>query len=130
MLYALDLARGDEPRAAVAERALADVSEHFELPEGARLFAAELVRGTTEHLEEIDACITGHATNWRLERMAAVDRNTLRIAAWEILYGKTPPAVAIDEAVSLARRFGGDRSSAFVNGILDALARAVAERVP
>ncbi len=130
VLYAVDLARGDEPAIRVAERALEDVIQHFELPEGARLFAGELVRGTTEHLEELDACIAEHAAHWRVERMAAVDRNALRLAAWEILHGKTPAAVAIDEAVSLARRFGGERSSAFVNGVLDSLSRAAAERVP
>jgi len=132
VLYAVDLARArsEEPVLHAADRALADVAEHFELPEGARLFTAELVRGTVEHLEEIDANLAQHAAHWRVERMAAVDRNVLRIAAWELLRGKTPPPVAIDEAVALARRFGGERSSAFVNGVLDSLARTLAERMP
>ncbi len=130
VLYAVDHARRREPPVRAAERALEDVARHFELPEGARAFTAELVSGVTLHLEEVDAAIARHASNWRLDRMADVDRNVLRIATWEILYGKTPPSVAIDEAVGLARRFGAEPSPGFVNGVLDALARDVAERVP
>ncbi len=125
----MDHAR-QQPAVRAAEAALADVAQHFELPEGARAFTPELVRGVTEHLEEVDDAIATHSAHWRLERMAGVDRNVLRIAAWEILYGKTPAAVAIDEAVHLARRFGSERSAAFVNGVLDALSRAAAERIP
>jgi len=130
VLYAMDHAAREQPALRAAEAALDDVARHFELPEAARAFTTELVRGVTEHLEEVDAAITAHSTHWRLERMPGVDRNVLRIAAWEILYGKTPPAVAIDEAVGLARRFGSERSAAFVNGVLDALSRAAAERMP
>jgi N utilization substance protein B len=64
------------------------------------------------------------ARNWRLERMAHVDRNLLRLAAFEILFLGTPAAVAIDEAVELAHEFGDDASPRFVNGVLDALLRA------
>lgn len=130
VLYAMDHARRDQPALRAAEAALEGVARHFELPERARAFTTELVRGVTEHLEEVDAAIEAHSANWRLDRMAGVDRNVLRIAAWEILYGKMPPAVAIDEAVNLARRFGSERSAAFVNGVLDALSRDAAERVP
>ena len=129
VLYAVDLARArsEESPIHAADRALDDVARHFELPAGARLFTAELVRGTVGHLDEIDASLARHAAHWRVERMAAVDRNVLRIATWEILHGKTPPPVAIAEAVALARRFGGERSSACVNGGLDGLARAAGE---
>ena len=130
VLYAMDHAPREQPAVRAAEEALEEVARHFELPEGARAFTTELVRGVTEHLDEVNAAVARHSAHWRLERMAGVDRNVLRIAAWEILYGKTPPAIAIDEAVSLARRFGSDRSAAFVNGVLDALARAAEERVP
>jgi N utilization substance protein B len=130
VLYAVDHAARQQPAVRAAQAALDDVASHFELPEAARAFTTELVRGVTEHLEEVDAAISAQSTHWRLERMPAVDRNVLRIAAWEILYGKTPAAVAIDEAVGLARRFGSERSAAFVNGVLDALARAAAERMP
>lgn len=130
VLYAVDHARGRQPAVRAAESALEDAARHFELPEGAQAFATELVRGVTEHLEAVDAALGAQSTHWRIERMAAVDRNVLRLAAWEILYGKTPAPVAIDEAVELARRFGSERSPNFVNGVLDALARAAAERVP
>jgi N utilization substance protein B len=125
VLYAVDVALrgGAADRARLAAEAFETASEHVELPEGVRVFAKELVAEVTAHLAEIDAAIARHARNWRLERMAAVDRNVLRLAAYEILHGATPPAVAIDEAVELARRFGGERSPAFVNGILDAIAR-------
>jgi N utilization substance protein B len=128
VLYAIDLAaREKAPDAAAAEAAFDAVSDHFELPEGARVFAKELVCGVALRREVLDREIASHARNWRLSRMAAVDRNVLRLAAYEILFGDTPSQVAIDEAVELARRFGGDRSPAFVNGVLDALARGARE---
>lgn len=114
-----------------AQAALDDVGAHFELPEGARGFAKELVLGVAAHRDALDALIAEHAKNWRLERMASVDRNVLRLGVFELLHGDAPAAVVIDEAVELARRFGGDRSPAFVNGVLDAVAgdvRAPEER--
>ncbi|MDJ0867476.1 MAG: transcription antitermination factor NusB [Myxococcota bacterium] len=124
VLYALDLRRaaGDPEK---VEEAFDTVTRHFELPEGAREFAEELVNGVSEHRGAIDTLLAEHATNWRVERMAAVDRNVLRLAAYEMLHGGTPANVAIDEAVELARRFGGDRSPGFVNGVLDAVARTL-----
>jgi N utilization substance protein B len=128
VLYAIDLSAHEKtPDAATAEAAFDAVSDHFELPEGARVFARELVCGVTLRRPLLDRAIAARARNWRLERMAAVDRNVLRLAAYEILFGDTPPQVAIDEAVELARRFGGERSPAFVNGVLDALARGAQE---
>jgi N utilization substance protein B len=110
--------------------AFAAVADHFELPEGARAFAEELATGVARHREEIDALVAAHATHWRIERMAAVDRNLLRMAVWELRYGGTPPSIVIDEAVELARRFGGERSPAFVNGVLDAIGRSLAGIAP
>ena len=127
VLYALDLSRPGPPAPEAADAALEDTARHFELPEGARAFAAELVGGVVAHCADLDAVLAKHATHWRLDRMAAVDRNVLRLAAWEIRFGQTPTAAAIDEAVDLARRFGGERSPGFVNGVLDAVARAEAE---
>jgi len=101
--------------------ALDALAEHFELAPGARSFAEELVKGVAAERATLDARLTRVARNWRLERMAHVDRNVLRLAAWEILFGGTPAAVAIDEAVELAREFGDDASPRFVNGVLDAL---------
>ncbi len=125
VLYAIDLgARGSGAEQPLVEDAFAAAAEHFELPEGARGFARELVAGVIANREPIDAQIAHHARNWRLSRMAALDRNVLRVAVYEILFSDTAPAVILDEAVELARRFGGERSPAFVNGILDAVARS------
>lgn len=119
VLYAMDMARSGD-----AEAAFEAVSARFELPEGARAFAKELVAGVSAHRPALDEALSAVSRRWRLERMAAVDRNVLRLAAYEILFTATPPEVAIDEAVELARRFGDAPSPGFVNGVLDALARA------
>ncbi|HVW83857.1 MAG TPA: transcription antitermination factor NusB [Bryobacteraceae bacterium] len=86
-------------------------------------FAEALFRGVTEGLADIDDRITKHAAHWKMSRMPAVDRNILRIAVYEMLHTDTPPAVAIDEALELARRFSGEESVHFVNGFLDAVRR-------
>jgi N utilization substance protein B len=127
VLYALDLSRAAAGglEGAFAEEAFENAAAHFELPPAARAFARELVHGVVAHREKLDPLVSRHATHWRLDRMAAVDRNILRLAAYETLYTSTPAAVVIDEAVGLARRFGGDASPGFVNGVLDALAREV-----
>lgn len=91
-------------------------------PEG-REYADNAVTGVMSSLERIDELIRRSSTNWRLERMARVDRNLLRIATWEIItQTEVPRAVIIDEAVELAKRFGGEDSGAFVNGVLDRIA--------
>ena len=86
-------------------------------------FVAELVGGTVNHIEELDERITRHAEHWRMERMSAVDRNILRLAAYEMTHGGTPAAVTIDEALELARRFSNEESVQFLNGVLDAINR-------
>jgi N utilization substance protein B len=88
-------------------------------------FASRLVYGTIEHLAEVDEQISRHAEHWRMERMPAVDRNILRLAVYEMTRGGTPAAVTIDEALELARRFSGEESVQFVNGVLDAIHRAL-----
>jgi N utilization substance protein B len=126
VLYAVDLDRqqaAETSETARAEEAFERVAAHFELPEGARAFAKELVNGVCGSRQDLDARLATQSEHWRIDRMAAVDRNVLRIGAYEILHTDTPAAIAIDEAVELAQRFGGDRSPAFVNGILDSLAR-------
>jgi transcription antitermination protein NusB len=82
-------------------------------------FARSLVSGVRRNRQELDALLARTADNWRLERMAATDRNVLRLGAYEILYADTPDRVAINEAVELAKRFGAAQSAQFVNGILD-----------
>jgi N utilization substance protein B len=83
-------------------------------------FSLALYDGVVEHQAEIDGRLAAVAENWRLRRMAGVDRNVLRLGVCELLYmPDTPPLVAIDEAIELARRYGSANSPAFVNGILD-----------
>lgn len=90
-------------------------------------WAKALVRGTAAEIGRIDPLIADHATNWRIERMAAVDRAILRLGVYELIATPdTPPAVVIDEAVELARTFSADQAVAFVNGVLDAVHRGLA----
>jgi transcription antitermination protein NusB len=85
-----------------------------------RLFSDPLIRGTLEHRDEADAIITKHARNWDLHRIAAVDRNILRLAIYEMLHrDDIPPVVSINEAVDIAKKFSTQDSGKFVNGILD-----------
>ena len=85
-----------------------------------QLFAEPLIRGVLEHREKIDAEIQKHAKNWSLQRMAAVDRNVLRLATYEMLFREDiPPIVSINEAVDIAKKFSTHDSGKFVNGILD-----------
>lgn len=88
-------------------------------------FGLHLYNGVVRHLDEIDRQLAAAAENWRVARMAGVDRNVLRLGAFEILHPQpdTPVPVAFDEAIELARRFGSADSSAFVNGVLDRLRR-------
>jgi N utilization substance protein B len=88
--------------------------------EEVRLFAEELVKGVSEHRAVLDEKIARYATNWELDRMAVVDRNILRLSAYEIVDRQDiPPKVSINEAVELAKKYSGIQASKFVNGILD-----------
>src|SRR5437660_5379131 len=85
-------------------------------------FARQLVLGTVEHVEQIDEMIRRHAEHWRLDRMATVDRNLLRLAIYEFLYDRdTPKTVVINEAIEIARRFSAQESPQFINGVLDSI---------
>lgn len=108
-----------------SDRIFDRVAENFVVPKGALEFARELVTGVVARLPELDELVSLHARNWRVSRMAVVDRNVLRLGAHELRDTETPVAVVIDEAVDLARRFGSDRSPSFVNGVLDAIAKEV-----
>ncbi len=88
-------------------------------------FVDRLVHGVAENIGEIDRRLASHAEHWRIERMPAVDRNVLRMAIYEMMAMGTPPPVAIDEAIELARRFSGEESVHFVNGVLDAAKREI-----
>src|SRR5438105_10465552 len=91
---------------------------------GTRQLCLDLYGGIVAHQLDIDKRLAAAAENWRVIRMATVDRNVLRLGAYEILFTKdTPAAVALDEAIELARRYGSADSSGFVNGVLDRLRR-------
>ncbi len=93
-----------------------------------REFTELLFQATLENQSHIDELIRRHAQHWKLERMAVVDRNILRLAVSEFLYTETPHVVVIDEAIEIARRFSTAESSQFVNGILDAIREEVEDR--
>jgi N utilization substance protein B len=116
MLFEIDLAR----------RPVAEVVPGFwrerDVPPETREFAERLVSGVVERRDALDATIDGAASHWRIERMPVVDRNVLRMAVFEMTgEPPVPSPVVIDEAIELAKRFGGAESGAFVNGVLDAV---------
>ena len=87
-------------------------------------FADEILDNIFQHRNDIDSCVERFSENWTMSRMAVIDRNVLRLATSEILYGKTvPPKVVIDEAVEIAKKFGSGDSPQFINGILDRILR-------
>ena len=113
-LFEADL-RGTDPLSVVEDSRLRRAeSGEPDLPE----YAVTLVEGVTAHRERIDEVLATYSLGWTLDRMPAVDRNLLRIGAFEVLWGDVPPAVAIDEAVELTRELSTDDSPAFVNGVL------------
>ncbi len=122
ILFSADV-RGDEVSVTLAAEAKRASSEPAR--EASWLYAREIVDGIIDHRDEIDEQITTHSRDWKLERMPAVDRALLRIGVWEIVFNEEiPTAVAIDEAVELAKEFSTDDSGAFVHGVLARVARA------
>ncbi len=120
LLYGFDLLPRDVDATLEEFRALT----HY--PEAVINFAEQLVRGTLTHKDKIDAFITQNAINWSIERMAAVDRNILRYAVYELLYEDTiPPKVSINEALDISKKYSTPKSSAFINGILDNIHQAL-----
>ena len=93
-------------------------------------FAWRLLQGTLENRQAIDQRLAELATNWSLSRMPVVDRNVLRLGAYEIMFGDTPDRVAVNEAILLAKRYGDTNSPRFVNGILDRLMKLEAPADP
>ena len=94
------------------------LAERIEQPE----YAIEIVRGVAEHIAAIDSTLDEHSTGWKVKRMGVVDRNILRIAAWEIMFNDdVPNMVAIDEALGLAKTLCDDESPAFIHGLLSAV---------
>lgn len=116
-LYAWDMRGTDLGRVA------AQVWDDLAVTADERRIADLLVRRVQSDGQELDAGISAVTANWRLERLGAVERSVLRLAAAELSIGETPPRVVIQEAVRLAERYGSEKSARFVNGVLDALAR-------
>jgi len=115
VLYREDLNPDGDP--ADDDALLVHRLQHEELIE----FARALVAGVRQYRAEIDTRIEATAANWSLRRMAATDRNVLRLGAYELLHTDTPEKVAVNEALELAKRYGSEQSAQFVNGILDRL---------
>ena len=100
----------------------------FVVPEASIPFAQELVDGTIAHQDEIDQTIAAFAQDWTISRMANVDRNVMRLATYEILFRPDIPGrVSLNEAIELAKRFGGEESAKFVNGILDRVVDSISK---
>ena len=119
VLYQLDV-RKEKPSATI----LKNFWKQNECDEDVKAFAEDLIKGTYKHLVRINSQIQVCAENWNVDRMATVDRNVLRLGAYEILYRMDIPAnVTINEAVEIAKKFGTDESGAFVNGVLDSIAK-------
>ncbi|MDP9147424.1 MAG: transcription antitermination factor NusB [Acidobacteriota bacterium] len=93
-----------------------------------RAFANKLFEGAAKDVGELDALIVEHAENWRLERLAAIDRAVLRLAIYELRAAETPAKVVLNEAVDLAKKFSSEDAGAFVNGILDSVYKALASK--
>jgi N utilization substance protein B len=132
VLYAMEMEpTSDDVEESPSETLIDDhfqrVVQNFEVPKGADEFGEALVRGVWTNRKALDEAIESFAKNWRVDRMTVIDRNILRVGAFELLHTETPMAVVIDQAVDLAHRFGADPSPGFVNGILDSLGRACSE---
>ena len=117
-LYAWDMRGGTD-----LERVASQVWDDLAITPDERRVAGPIVRLVAQKQRELDAELADVTTNWRMERIGAVERCVLRMAAAELTIGETPPRVVIQEAVTLAERFGSAQSAKFVNGVLDALAR-------
>jgi N utilization substance protein B len=119
ILYAIDITK-DDPKACIDGFWASQDPVKPEI----RQFADALVEGVMAKKAEVDGALAEHATNWELERMAVIDRNILRQAAYELIYSEDiPPKVAMNEAIELAKKYGDKDSGKFVNGVLDKINR-------
>ena len=118
---ALAVLFGEEFGGGARDELPGDLIEHLEL-DAPPAYARELVEGVRSSMEELDECISSVSHHWRVERMSLIDRNIIRIGTYEILHvDDVTTAVAINEAIEIARRFGDTESYSFVNGILDSI---------
>jgi N utilization substance protein B len=126
ILYRYDVPQqagaGTAPRDSALLHDLVRHFDHFQIPEGLREFATQLVAGTLANMAELDGILEQHVSNWKVARLGFVDRSLLRMAAYELKYlRETPASVVIDEAIELGKEFGTEDTPSFVNGVLDAL---------
>jgi N utilization substance protein B len=123
VLYQLNITKQDPATA------LTQFQEHFSSDGEADDFLKRLILGVIEHFAQLDRLIEKYSENWRLDRIALVDRNILRMALFELLYcEEIPPKVTINEAIDLGKRFGSEDSGSFINGILDRIQNEVVKK--
>jgi N utilization substance protein B len=125
-LYEWDFYKQKNDLPAILERNLAEFGPGIDEPE----FAWKLLNGVIQHKKEIDEIITKAAPDWPLEQIAPVDRNALRIGLYELLFAdrnEVPPKVAINEAIEIAKNYGGPNSGKFINGVLGTVYREIGE---
>jgi len=126
----LQLLFAQEEQQPLSDTMLEEFWDSVEAPEEVRDYALRLTEAVAGNLDDIDQVISSYAQNWTLSRMSRVDRNLLRMAVGELFYiDDVPVRVTLDEAIEVAKAFGGEESSRFVNGILDRIAREESSRV-
>ena len=120
----------EAPTSAEIDDAVDHFFDNFDAPDAkARTMATSIARGVSEQRADLDELVQKHSPRWKVPRMAMVDRNILRVGAWELKNNdaETPARVVIDEAVEIAKRYGAEQSGAFVNGVLDGVARELGQ---
>jgi len=126
-LYEWDFSDKKEDLSAIVERNLKEFAPGFDEPD----FIWRLLTGVIEHLKELDSIIVKAAPEWPLEQIAVVDRNALRIGLYELIYSdpeEVPPKVAINEAIEIAKNYGGPNSGKFINGVLGTIYKQLEEQ--
>ena len=122
-LFQLDGEATTATAASALESAWAASDEEGPAEPEAKDFATQIVEGVRAHLADIDPLLEQHSHHWRLDRMSRIDRNVLRLGAWELKYcDDIPKKVTLNEAVELGKKFGTEESSGFINGLLDKIA--------
>ena len=117
LLYAYDL--GNQSIADFSD----EILEEKKIRNKQRDFALDLFKGVTEHLTEVDEAIVKHLKDWDFDRLGSIERATLRLGAFEIMFGELDSAVIINEAIEVAKAFGSEQSPKFINGVLDAISK-------
>ena len=117
LLYAYDL--GNQSIADFSD----EIMEEKKIRNKQRDFAMDLFRGVVEHLEKIDEAIVKHLKDWDFDRLGSIERATLRLGEYEIMFGELDSAVIINEAIEVTKAFGSEQSPKFINGVLDAISK-------